>query len=654
MRLGLHPLWLALILSGTGAPADEDPAPEPVRADLVERTGASLAQIQVTVNGPPDVISGLGVDDFRLKVHLRRIRDFQIDRYCEPETSPAASYVFYFDQPHLTLHGRQRALDIARQLIPQLLRKRDRAMVVSNARGLTTVESFTNDHASLLAALDRLEKDRTQWDFYSTEETARIARVVDVLNNDNDVRRAISVARTYQREEYWRTDKNLRRLTVILGSLSEVESPKALIYFADTLRSNPGAHYLSFFGSSVRESMGSLADKSLYGFAASGPFDLLINEAAAQGIRLHTVYAEGLVMPLDNVRPDLSAANRTGTVSHSSRIRFRDAQNTLASMSSETGGRSFLRGAGASRISERILEERSCLYSLSFDPAGFPQDQPLRVVLETGREGVQLRSAGRILLKSPSARLTSRLLNAFTQRAGSESNVGLRAGLVATDFRDGSYRALLQISVPGTAVPGASWDLGASLLARDEIRDEVSGTLSVGRPGVPLILEREVRLRPGPHEIVAVAHERTTGFVLSEHLQISWPDPNDQPVTCGPIALLQPIAGAFVRAGETRTSGSLARSDTDPVRPDLPVALMGLVCGRRRHKGLLRVERSLIGATTVEFPLVQFRLEGERCAQVRDLIPAGMLGPGGYRYELRILKDGKVLDEASRDFAVGD
>jgi hypothetical protein len=182
------------------------------------------------------------------------------------------------------------------------------------------------------------------------------------------------------------------------------------------------------------------------------------------------------------------------------------------------------------------------------------------------------------------------------------------------------------------------------------VLDEVSGTLAVGRPGIPLVLEREIALRPGFHEIVAVAHESTTDYVLSEHLQVSWPDPDRQAVTCGPLALLQPTAGAFVRAGVTRTAGSLARSDSETLRTELPTALMGLVCRSRRNKGQLRVERTLVGHSAVEFPSLEFELDSERCAQVRDLIPAGVLGPGTYRYEMRALRDGSVLHEVSREF----
>jgi hypothetical protein len=265
-------------------------------------------------------------------------------------------------------------------------------------------------------------------------------------------------------------------------------------------------------------------------------------------------------------------------------------------------------------------------------------------------DGVEPQTAGRIVLQSEAARRSARLLSAFALGEGDETELRLEANLVPIGFDDGAYAALLQISVPGSGIPAASWEMGASLIDRDRVLDEVSGTLAVRRGGVPLVLEREVRLRPGPHEIVAVAHEATTDYVLSEHVQVAWPDPNRQPVTCGPLALLQPTAGAFVRSGNTRTEGSLARSERWPVSTDRPTALMGLVCHGRRHKGLLRVERTLIGASAVEFPLLEFELGRERCAQVRDLIPAGSLGPGTYRYQMRVLQDGEMLHEAARGF----
>jgi len=636
--------------------------PDPTHpTDLVEETESRLAQIDVAVTGPPDVIADLGPADFKLKVNLRWLEEFALDSYCEPapdargETTrpaarPAVRYLFYFDQPHLTLPGRARAIDVARDLVTRLVNEHDQAMIVSNASRLAVIEEFTGDRPVLLEALARLENDRTQWDFYATEEASRVARVVEVLNEDDSIQRAVGIARSYQREEHARTDRNLRRLRITLSRLSEIDLPKVVIYFADYLRQNPGEHFLSFFGTRVQRSTAALGPMTAAAFSGRLAFDEMINQASAQGIRLYPVSGEGLVTPFDRDRVNAATLTRAGAVPASSRVRLRDAQETLASMASETGGHVFVHGESPARIAHHLLEDLACVYTLSFDPTGFPEDQPLAVTVRPLRPEVRTESRGRMVIQSTSSRLASRLLSAFAVGVTSDTDFGLRANLVATGYDRGFYSALLQIGVPGTRLPTARWELGATLIRREKVVEEISGTLAVARPGVPVVLEREITLRAGTHEIVAVAHESQTGVILSEHLQVAWPDPDHEPVSSGPLTLLQPEAGAFVRSGDARSAGSLARSATESVRAELPTALLGLVCRNRRDQGLLRVERTLIGETAIEFPLIQFEFAGDRCAQVRDLIPAGSLRAGPYRYVMRVMQADSLLHEVSRDF----
>ena len=56
----------------------------------------------------------------------------------------------------------------------------------------------------------------------------------------------------------------------------------------------------------------------------------------------------------------------------------------------------------------------------------------------------------------------------------------------------------------------------------------------------------------------------------------------------------------------------------------------------------------------VQFPELQFRLDSERCAQIRDVIPAGSLGPGFYRYVVRVKQDEELLQEVAREFHAVD
>ncbi len=658
MVAGCAAVALALLAPADGAhePDGGDPRPTP----LVERARSRLVQVEISATGPPGAAASLRPDDLVLKLNLRRIREFVLDVFCAPADASGeratsygpGSYLFYFDQPHLTLAGRQRALDLAGGLVEQLIRDGASGTIVSNAGRLAVIEPATTEAPLLLDALRRLERDRTQWDFYAEQEDERVADVVELLNTGNDVNRAIAAARSHQRAEHVLTDRTLRRLAVVLGRLAEAAPPKVVLYFADALRSNPGEHYLEFFGTQLRRTTPALRAVALDTLGAGLPFDRVVNEAVAHGIRFYPVLAQGLVAPRDRTLTTPEGLSQTRTVPDSARVRFRDAENALGSLGSETGGHAFLRGESARRIAGRIEEDRACLYVASFDPAGFQLDAALRISVESRRDDVRLRARGRVLIQSERARLATRLLGAFSMERAAENGGDLRAQLIPTGFDDGRWRALLQISVPGTPLPEPVWDLGASVIQNDAVRDEVSGRLSASRPDVALVLEHELRLRPGRGEVVAVAHETTTGHVLSEHLSFDWPEPDLRRAVGGPISLLQPAPGAFLRGDRSRSSGSLAQSEADALDSSQPAALMSLVCRGSRQAGRVSVERLLAGDVVVDFPPLAFDLGADLCAQVRDVIPAESLPPGSYSYEIRVLQDGSVVHRRAREFRV--
>jgi VWFA-related protein len=463
--------------AATIAVTQEEPAPagddRPRKIGLEERAGTRLAQIDITVIGPPDVVTNLTTDDFRIKVHLRKVREFRLDRLCEPSgptraraassapnatdgspvvTGPAASYLFYFDQPHLTMAGRVRSLEVASDLIDGLITENSRGMIVSNARETIIVQPLTSDRSLLKQALRELEGNRGQWDMYAQLEDERVGDVVRTLNWENDLYGAVAKARLYQKEEYWRTERNLRRLAVTLGQLVDLEPPKALLYFADSTRSNAGAHYLSFFGLAVREEEPALSAMTSDALAGSLAFDEVINQAAAQGIRIYAVEARGLIAAVDIDQPNPTAMSRTRAVPSSSRVRLSDAHSTFESLAAETGGNAFLHGVRAAKIAERIVADSSCVYLASFDPAGYPEDAPLRVIVQVNRDDVELRVRGRIVLQSESARKTSELLRAFSSPDSIPDPFVVKTGVVPTGFGNGNYSALLQISVPGRDV----------------------------------------------------------------------------------------------------------------------------------------------------------------------------------------------------------
>jgi hypothetical protein len=390
------------------------------------------------------------------------------------------------------------------------------------------------------------------------------------------------------------------------------------------------------------------------GFVANNAFDRVVEAAAANEVRLYTVQGEGLLA--QSMTTSRGNSGNQGQPTANNRRRF-DAQNSLVGMARETGGQAFLHGAPAKKIATRIEQDLSCLYLISFDATNMPEDRPLAVNLRSKRDKVKVSTRGQIVLASESKRKTTRLLAAFTGIVPDADDVQLEGIVIPTGYDDGKYTALVQIRAPSTPLPMASWEIGASLVSRGKVQD-VSGRIEVDRPSVPVIFEAEMTFRPGPYQLVMVAHEQTTDRVARAEIEADWPDPDADTVTLGPLTLLQPSEGAFLRDGQVRRSGSLGRTSTEHIEPGLPAAVIGLVCrdkSRKTKKSGLVIERRLIGETEAPFTDLELSDSGIRCIQLRDIIRAGTMTEGRFTYELKVVdKSARELTASSLEFAAVD
>jgi hypothetical protein len=219
----------------------QDAGDEPRDLNLIEQTGRRLAQLDVSISGPDEEIASLTATDFELVVGGKFIESFIVDRACNieervvrttttetpdptqpgvPATAvplgPKPTYLFYFDQHHLTPAGRQNSLDTARTIVDQLVKDGGRAMIVSAGKYIATIQPLTDDRNLMQDALDRLERDNDQWDPYAYQEDSRIEHVMRELQQDQDMSKALGTARQYQREERYRTDKALRLFEITI------------------------------------------------------------------------------------------------------------------------------------------------------------------------------------------------------------------------------------------------------------------------------------------------------------------------------------------------------------------------------------------------------------------------------------------------------
>jgi hypothetical protein len=289
------------------------------------------------------------------------------------------------------------------------------------------------------------------------------------------------------------------------------------------------------------------------------------------------------------------------------------------------------------------------MYLLSFDPSGLPQDEPLTVTVEVKRPKVKANVRGRLVVQSDATRMTARVLAAFASPATSAvASAGVHVGLIPIGYKEGNFKARVQVVMSGTSVPATTWDIGASLVSKGVVRQDGSGRIQVSLPNTPVIYEKDMDFAPGDYDLVAVAHEVQTDTLASKEVHGSWPKLDSELACLGPIAVSQPSAGGFLRNGESRTQGAVVVSENESLRPDTPVAVITLVCRAKDQKRPLRVVRTLYGEQETPVGTTQLDLSTERCGQVVDLIPAHSLGAGRYRFVITVSSDGNELARGER------
>jgi VWFA-related protein len=678
---------VGIVILGAMAMLAADVPEHPRDIGLTERATTRLAQIDVTVSGGREAIEGLAAADFEVRLGDKLIPDVVVDDLCvmpsparpepaaetqapappsqktQPQKMATATYLLYFEMAHLTQSGRQGSIASAREMLPKLLAGGGRAMIVASAAELKTVVPLTSDLAQLDAALAGMIDDQTTFDTYAATEEIRLSDVVHEM--DRSVQLALALARRYAADERWRQERDLRRVSMVLGRLAELDPPKAVLYFSDTMRQNAGEHYLSFFaGSTLTDTNGKPgADAGAILLDASTgalPLDKVVNEAAGLGIRFYTVEGQGMTGSGSPIQARSSASNGGGgnggnqasPVINSQRIR--DSQGTMLSLAAETGGRAFLNGVSPARMASTILGDMSCLYLLSFDPKGFPQDKPLAVSVVVKRPKVKTAVRGRLVIQSESTRMTGRVLSAFaTPTAESLANAGgLHVGLIPIAYDDGIFKARVQVALGGSAIPVTTWDVGASVVSKGVVWQDGSGRIQVGVPNVPVVFEKDMDFAPGDYDLVAVAHEVTTDTLVSKEVHGKWPKIDAELASLGPIAVSQPRAGGFLRNGLKQTEGPLVLAEDEPLRADVPTAVIALVCRAKDQKRPLKVVRTLIGETATPVGTTELDLSTDRCAQVVDLIPPKMLGAGRYRFVVTVSSDGNELTRGERSLTL--
>jgi hypothetical protein len=656
---------VAWFLSSAGEP------PKPT--GLTEKLETRLVQLDVAVEGDPEAIRAITAKDFALYVGEHAVQGLIVDRLCgdaptpagvAPDTSkvvpqvsrPRASFVFFFDQTHLTMAGRTLSLVTSKDLIERLVVGGSQASIVSNARRLETIVPMTTDKNRLLAALDRLRDDPTQWEDYAEGETRRAEELgnaegssetkfgrgarqegnTDTTPQADQIRSSLPSpvclkARVYAREEWQMVRQTTQRIGITVSTLAEVPAPKALVYFGDTLRQKAGLHYLSLAGCPQID-----IDSGRLTASAAIEIDAAINEATARDVHFFTVQAEGLKAYFPGSPTDP----------------YLEAQNTLVALAAETGGEAFLGGASNKYIADRIESLTSCRLLLSFPPGDLPRDKAMNVTLVLSVPKVKIQTQGRVVVPSAASLERSRLLAAFVDPVSSDDG-SLRALLIPRGGDGKNWKAAVQLRLRPTGLPDNSAELGASIVRRDKVTDHFAASIATASGSRAMVLEKSLDIAPGPFAIVAVARDVKRGDVGSSRLDADWPNPAKSGAAIAPIAVLQAGPAAISKDGAVSSSGSIARDVDEMLDPSIGVSLTSVVCRGGKAKGSLVVERWLEDGSPNEFEPMTIPDTDAPCVQTVDVVRAGRLRPGGVDYRVVARVGDEIVAQERRALRVG-
>jgi len=686
-------LTILLFLFPSARIPAEDPPPaadpteqEPLDVDLIERTERRLTQIDITLRAKKKStaeLPELSIDDLEVVVTGNRVELKHLDRICRvlpgqaevepdeveapapeaPRPPPAApvpknTYVFYFDHAHLTMAGQATALTMAKKMIRELISQGGKGVVVSS--GSKLLQSKLTDNADeLVAFVDGVAENKQQWlsVAYADGEETRYNNILIQQEFSDDA--AKTLAKSYLREERMYTRRALSRFSATLGALADLDPPKAVIYFADIMRRNPGMHYARFVGIENEADIRNLVDET---FA----FDRVTEEAAAHGVRLYTIQAEGLISGMPGVGVQRRGVGAMGGTAASRQPwqRTNDAVRTMQSFALESGGEMFFGGvesATMNKVLKRIESDLSCFYLLSIRSDTLKEDSllPLRVRFNQDsprfdqlEKNYEIQARGQLMVLSERRKKESLLLAAHAASETVDSETG-HGAIIPLGFEDGRFQAMAQFMVGSPDLPEAlvretSWELGMTHVHRQKVMHQTDRRITIADPRVPVVLQAAWAFAPGENELTLVGYEDRLGQLVTTQVNRDWPDPDHSSAVVTEVAIVQPESAVFVNAeGEAHAGddapenriGSLAIGE-GVARTDRPIYFISLVCRKKRDRRVLWIDRTLVGNLPVEFTRQQWdRADDERCVRIQDLIRENHVGWGNFEYHVNVYDD---------------
>ena len=562
--------------------------------------------------------------------------------------------VFFFDLTSMQPEDLDRSVDAAKEFLKNKLQPADLIALVSLDTGLKVDQDFTSDKDLLIGKIG----------MYNGTEGSAFAQ--GATANSNQVEDASGYTPDESEYNDINTDRELFALKAISQSLEKINQKKSLLYFSGGL--------------------------SRDGIENQASLRSAINAAVRANLSIYSLDTRGLqaVSPLG----DASTGSLRGTSSYNGAAIQNNfnanaaSQETLSTLSVDTGGKAFLDNNDFSPAFAQIQKDTSAYYVIGFHSANPARDGKYRkLTVKVNRPGVKLEYR-------PGYYAPADFKHSGKQDREQELNDELASDLPATDvalYLDAYYFRLeenrfyvpVSLIVPGSQIPfvkGGDRDK-ATLDVIGEVIDDAKRPIGHVRETVKLAVDEQQQARQkniqystsfnlpaGKYHLKFVVRENQDGHMGSFETDIVLPDMKKVPLKLSSILLASQRVPA--QASKKNTPNPLVHEGQQYVpnishvfRQGQHLYLLYEVYGPARvkaaadatakvNKGAINLMSSLEliqGSTKVyETPVVQataLNEQGRDAVAVELDVPLDKLKPGSYIGQLN------VIDDAGGSFA---
>ena len=460
--------------------------------------------------------------------------------------------VMFFDLSSMQPEDIDRAVDAAKEYINKKMQHADLVAVVSMGSGLSVDRDFTADKAALLGTVGTY--NGTEGTGFANGQTGTSAGTADDASSY-----------TADDSEYnsLNTDRELYAIRDIARVLGRVDQRKSLLYFS---------------GGLTRQ-----------GIENQASMRAATNEAVKANMAIYSVDARGLeaIPPVG----DASTGSLRGTAAYSGAAMQSNltanfaSQETLGTLSSDTGGKAFFDSNDFGPAFEQIQHDTEAYYIIGFHSTNTAKDGTFRhLTVKLNRNDVKLDYR-------PGYYAQADFQHSKTEDRELQLTEQLRSDLPATDvalylqalyFRleNNEFFVPVSLIVPGSQIPflkngdrdKATLDIiGQVKNAQNIIVGNARETVKLALDQAQQVQRKNIQystgftLAPGRYHLKFVVRENQTGAMGSFETDIQVPDLKKSPLKLSSIVL----ASQRVANTEKKSTSPLVRDGFEWI-PNLP------------------------------------------------------------------------------------